>query len=550
MGTRFETFRVMQQAVGVLSDRERTLVTAAVALAARLDVTATCDAVLDAAEQMFQATSTWILLHDRATNSLRTARFRGPFGSTYADVSVPCDRGIVGLAFTRREAVFVPDVAAETRWFDPERVRQSGLRSVYTIPLLHDRERIGVLGLDAPQFTSDTPPTAADAATLGAIGALAAIGIKNARPFEEAEEDRQRLRRLAGARRQLRSELGHLRQEVREVGDFKGIIGTSAALQQVVSQVQVVAPADSTVLLIGETGTGKELVARAIHEQSRRCTAAFVAVNCAALPESLVESELFGHEKGAFTSAIARKLGKFELADRGTLFLDEIGDLPADAQAKLLRVLQEREVNRVGGLRPVPINVRVIAATNQDLEMLMQRGRFRRDLFYRLSVFPILLPPLRDRREDVPTLVRHFVERFAQRQHTPAPRVSQAAMDKLVAYAWPGNIRELQNVVERGVILAAGDVIRAEFLPLRPVASRLAALTRHADGDGASAPEPAAVMPFSEAERLAIVRALDLTAWRISGSGGAAELLGLKPTTLHAKMKKLGVHRPTIHASA
>jgi formate hydrogenlyase transcriptional activator len=366
---------------------------------------------------------------------------------------VPCDRGIVGLAFSRRETVFVGDVAAETRWFDPDRVRRSGLTSVFTVPLLHDNERIGVVGLDAPQFTCDTPPTPADAAALTGIGALAAIGIKNARLFAEAEEDRQRLRRLTFDRRQLRSQLGHLRQEVREAGAFSGVVGDSAALRQVLSHVQIVAPADSTVLLIGETGTGKELIARAIHEKSRRCRSPFIAVNCAALPESLVESELFGHEKGAFTGAIARKAGKFELADRGTLFLDEIGDLPVEAQAKLLRVLQEHEVSRVGGVRPTAINVRVVAATNQDLEALMQCDRFRRDLFYRLSVFPIVLPPLRERRDDIPTPVRHFIEHFAQRLHTPVPRVAEAAMKKLVAYEWPGNIRELQNVVERGVIL-------------------------------------------------------------------------------------------------
>jgi formate hydrogenlyase transcriptional activator len=410
--------------------------------------------------------------------------------------------------------------------------------------------------LDAPHFTCDTPPTPADAATLTAIGALATIGIKNARLFAEGEEDRLRLRRLVVDRRQLRSELGHLRPEVREVGAISGVIGDSAALRHFLSQVQFVAPADSTVLLVGETGTGKELMARAIHDQSRRCKSAFVAVNCAALPDSLIESDLFGHEKGAFTGAITRELGKFELADRGTLFLDEIGDLPAEAQAKLLRVLQEREVNRVGGQRPIPINVRVVAATNQDLEGLMQRDRFRRDLFYRLSVFPIVLPALRERREDIPILVRHFVERFAQRQHTPVPRVSEAAMNKLAVYEWPGNVRELQNVVERAVILARGEVIRAEFLPLRPAAGGLPSVRSPmipaavpADGNGGWRKGPATVLPFSEAERQAILRALDLTAWRISGGGGAAELLGLKPTTLHAKMKKLGIYRPRAHAA-
>jgi transcriptional regulator with GAF, ATPase, and Fis domain len=261
----------------------------------------------------------------------------------------------------------------------------------------------------------------------------------------------------------------------------------------------------------------------------------------------LVESELFGHEKGAFTGALARKPGKFELADRGTLFLDEIGDLPPEAQAKLLRVLQEREVQRVGGTRPVPVNVRLIAATNQDLEQCIRTARFRQDLFYRLSVFPLRLPPLRERPEDIPPLVSHFVKRFAERQHKAAPQVSREAMDLLTGYDWPGNVRELQNIIERAVILARGGVIGRELIPVRAGIHRAIP----SEPEAIARPEPPAgvsstgvVVAFSEAERRAILRALDLTGWRISGRGGAAEALGLKPTTLHAKMKKLGIHRP------
>jgi transcriptional regulator with GAF, ATPase, and Fis domain len=383
------------------------------------------------------------------------------------------------------------------------------------------------------------------------IAALAAIGLKNARLFRDAEDDRERLRRLlTDRRRQLRSEVGQLRQEIQRARAYSGVVGDSPALQQVLSQVDVVAPADTTVLLVGETGTGKELIARAIHDRSRRSRASFVPVNCAALPEPLVESELFGHEKGAFTGAIARKLGKFELADRGTLFLDEIGDLPAEAQAKLLRTLQEREVLRVGGVRPVPVNVRVIAATNQDLETSMHGGRFRPDLFYRLSVFPIELPPLRERRDDVPALVQHFVRHFAEQLHTPVPRVSNGALDRLIAYDWPGNIRELQNVIERAVILARGDVIRAELVPLRPPQLCGAVGPIRTDTARPARSDTPTIVPFSEAERRAILRALNLSAWRISGRRGAAELLGLKPTTLHAKMKKLGIRRPSVHLSA
>jgi formate hydrogenlyase transcriptional activator len=419
------------------------------------------------------------------------------------------------------------------------------------VPLVHDATRMGVVGLDSPRFNADAPPGTRDLALLRAIAALAAIGIKNAKLFQAIDEDRVRLRRLLQDRRQLRSEIGHLREEVRSAHAFSKVVGESSAIDEVLSQVDTVAPADSTVLLVGETGTGKELIARAIHERSRRASSAFVAVNCAALPEALVESELFGHEKGAFTGAFARKPGKFELADRGTLFLDEIGDLPPEAQAKLLRVLQEREVQRVGGTRPIPVNVRLIAATNQDLEECIRTGRFRQDLYYRLSVFPLRLPPLRERPEDIPTLVLHFVKAFAERQHKAAPHVSREAMELLTAYDWPGNVRELQNIIERAVILARGGVIGEELIPVRP--------GTHPTGPTAEPmrvvqhePRPAAagstVVPFSEAERRAILRALDLTGWRISGHGGAAEVLGLKPTTLHAKMKKLGIHRPSVHA--
>jgi formate hydrogenlyase transcriptional activator len=536
-----------------LTPAEEALVSSALSLAERLDVQKTCDAILDAVERVFGARSSWILLHDPTSDRLVTTRFRGPGADTYAGIAIPCDQGIVGLAFTRGEMVFVPDVHHDKRWFNPDLVHRSGLRSVFTVPLVHHDTRMGVVGLDSPRFSAETPPSTTDLALLRAIAALAAIGIKNARLFQSVDEDRVRLRRLLQDRRQLRSEVGHLREEVRSAHAFSKVVGESAAMLEVLTQVGVVAPADSTVLLVGETGTGKELIARAIHEQSRRASWPFVAVNCAALPEALVESELFGHERGAFTGALARKPGKFELADRGTLFLDEIGDLPPEAQAKLLRVLQEREVQRVGGTRPVPVNVRLIAATNQDLEACMSAGRFRRDLYYRLSVFPVRLPPLRERPQDIPPLVSHFVRRYAERQHKAAPQISREAMELLTAYDWPGNVRELQNIIERAVILARAGVIGAELVAVR---SGIHPATPPADAEPAvvARPEPhrhdpaIPVVPFSEAERHAILRALDLTGWRISGRGGAADVLGLKPTTLHAKMKKLGIRRPSAHA--
>jgi transcriptional regulator with GAF, ATPase, and Fis domain len=528
-----------------LSGAEQALIETAISLTARLDVQQTCTAVLDAAERIYQARSSWVLIHDPATDELVAEAFRGPDAAAYAEAHIGLDRAtVVGKAFRDREPIFVPDVQLEDRWFDPARVRRSSLRTVFTVPLVFEGTALGVLGIDSPQFSPESPPGPADTARLTAIAAQAAVGIRNARLFEAVDQDRRRLRRLLQERRQLRHEVGYLREEVRHAHASTVAIGETSAFRHVLSQVNLVAPADSTVLLIGETGTGKELIARIIHDESRRCAQPFVAVNCAALPESLVESELFGYEKGAFTGAFARTAGKFELADRGTMLLDEISDLPAPAQAKLLRVLQEREVQRVGGTKSIPVNVRLIAATNQDLEACMRSGIFRPDLFYRLSVFPIHLPPLRERRDDIPPLIMHFLQRFADRQHKPPPALAPGVMEMLVDYDWPGNIRELQNVVERAVILSRDSLITPDVIAIRHT-------VEHRPVASATEPPPPSqsakptIVPFTEAERRAIIRALELTGWRISGRGGAADILGLKPTTLHAKMKKLGIQRPS-----
>lgn len=527
-----------------LNSSEVALIEAALALTAGLDARQTCKAILDAAERIFLARSCWVLTHDPKTDELVTVEFRGPGADAYAGARVPRDRGIiVSLVFNRHETVFVPDVQQEDRWYDAQRVKSSGVQSIFTIPLVFEEVALGVMGLDSPLFSADAPPTSADISRLKAIGAMAAAGLRNAQTLEAVQQDRQRLRELVQQRRQLRDQVGLLREQVREAHSPGIIAGQSNAYRDVLSQIALVAPADSTVLLIGETGTGKEVMARALHDQSRRARAPFVAVNCAALPESLVESELFGYEKGAFTGASTRKIGKFEMADRGTLFLDEIGDLPPAAQAKLLRVLQEREVQRVGGAKPVPVNVRLVAATNQDLEACMHEGRFRNDLYYRLSVFPIRLPPLRERCEDIPPLVEYFVQRFARQQHKMVPRLGPGVVQRLLAYHWPGNVRELQNVVERAVILTEGSVLDASLFPLPQEAQPQKA---DAEQQPVDLVKPISnLIRFTDAERNAIVRALELSGWRISGRAGAAEILGLKPTTLHAKMKKLGIHRPS-----
>jgi Nif-specific regulatory protein len=534
-----------------LSAAEQALVDATLALSERLDVSQTCEAMLGVIEHVYEARATFVLLHDAATNELVTVAYRGP-GADSFDGRIACNRGVVGLVFNRRETVFVSDAHAEARWFDVDRVQRSELRSVTIVPLVIKSQIIGVVGLDSPRFTADRPPAPADVARLQAIAAIAAAEIRNARQHEAMEADRVRLERLLRQRRELRSEVSDLRKQVREARAMDAIVGHSPVFRQVLSQVALVAPADSTVLLAGETGTGKELIAHALHDQSRRSARPFIAVNCAALPETLVESELFGYEKGAFTGALTRKPGKFELAHLGTLFLDEIGDLPAPAQAKLLRVLQEREVQRVGGTKPESVNVRLIAATNQDLAIGVQSGRFRTDLFYRLNVFPIRVPPLRERREDVALLAQHFVRRFAERQHKPAPALTADALERLNRYSWPGNIRELQNVIERAVILCRDSIIDADLVSLPSVVAPAPSAQPRKQHDTAPA-EPGMerrrtnIIRFDDAERHAIVRALELAGWRISGPGGAAEILGLKPTTLHAKMKRLGIRRPSAH---
>jgi formate hydrogenlyase transcriptional activator len=308
---------------------------------------------------------------------------------------------------------------------------------------------------------------------------------------------------------------------------FEQLIGNSPALEYVLGHVERVAPTDSTVLLQGETGTGKELIARAIHNISSRCGRPYIKLNCAAIPFDLLESELFGHEKGAFTGAIAQKVGRFEMADRGTLFLDEVGDIPLGLQSKLLRVLQEQEFERLGSTRTHQVDVRLVAATNRDLAEMVKRGEFRSDLYYRLNVFPITLPPLRARREDIPDLVQHFVELYGRRMGKQIERVPAETMSAFTSYEWPGNIRELQNFVERSVILSDGTVLCPPLAELKHSVS--------AESQG--------VTTLQDAERDHILKILQQTRWVVSGPRGAAARLGMKRSTLYFRMQKLGISR-------
>jgi formate hydrogenlyase transcriptional activator len=317
---------------------------------------------------------------------------------------------------------------------------------------------------------------------------------------------------------------------------FERIIGNSSGLESVLDQVEQVAPTDSTVLVEGETGTGKELIAHAIHNASQRCGRAFIKLNCAAIPLDLLESELFGHEKGAFTGAIAQKIGRFEMADKGTLFLDEVGDIPPALQPKLLRVLQEQQFERLGSGRTHQVDVRLVAATNRDLAKMVARGQFRSDLYYRLNVFPVLLPALRERREDIPALVMHFVKLFSRRMGKQVDRIPPETMAAFQWYSWPGNIRELQNLVERSVILSRDGVLPN---PLHKKQTGIMIPSLHRTR-GLESP-----ITLEESDRTLIVETLEQAGWIVGGTRGAAAKLGLKRTTLLAKMRRLGIARPT-----
>ncbi|HEY1946926.1 MAG TPA: sigma 54-interacting transcriptional regulator [Bryobacteraceae bacterium] len=393
-----------------------------------------------------------------------------------------------------------------------------GLKSGCELPLIG---RKGVVGVLSALSRSERAFTEEDFTFLEQVARQVAIAVENALDYERATEEKNR-----ETERRL-----YLEEEIR--AEFGEIVGSSPALKTALSLVSVVAPTDSSVLILGETGTGKELVARAIHNLSNRRQRAFVKLNCAAIPLGLLESELFGHEKGAFTGAIAQKVGRFELANKGTLFLDEVGDIPLELQAKLLRVLQEQEFERLGSNRTHKVDVRIIAATHRDLSSMVKQSTFREDLYYRLKVFPIHVPALRQRSEDIPELVRHFTALFSRRMNKKIEHIPSETMDALVRYGWPGNIRELQNFIERAVILSPHLVLRATV-------AELESFHTHSERD-------AVISGLAEVERDHIVLALEASNWVIGGRNGAAERLGMKRTSLLYRMQRLGIDRRSTH---
>jgi len=395
-----------------------------------------------------------------------------------------------------------------------ENLIAEGLQSLCCIPLVRPKGPLGVFVLGS---TRQNAFQSTDLDVVNQVATQLAVTVENHRAALEIE----------ALKRRLGEEREYLTGDIRSQSAFSEIVGDSPALTHILDQTATVAPSDATVLILGETGTGKELVARAIHRMSRRKEGAFIKVNCAAIPTGLLESELFGHEKGAFTGAINRKVGRMELADGGTLFLDEIGEVPLELQPKLLRVLQDQEFERLGSNRTRKVNVRLVAATNRDLAESMVQHEFRSDLFYRLSVFPILMPPLRDRREDIPLLVRHFVHRFAGRRDLVIETIPKETMQALMAWHWPGNVRELENLMERSLILSEGSVLRVPLSELQPKGEHRLQTD----------------LSLNSAERQHIIRMLRETHGVLSGADGAAQRLGLKRTTLQSMMHRLKITR-------
>ena len=481
-----------------------------------LDVTTLLRSACESLRNYFDNDFAAVWIIDKEQNRLETAAMDFPSGRGFIDdVTVELTAEDIHRMKTRQPELWGQKELQAL----PETVRESfaseGLESMLVTALRMANRPLGVITLGSKRAGHFRHQ---DLDLLGQIATQISLALDNAMAYEK----------LNASRDQIEEERLYLETELRAEYNFENIVGRSPSLIKVLQQIQIVAPTDSTVLLHGETGTGKELIARAIHSLSSRKSRTFVRLNCAAIPSGLVESELFGHEKGAFTGALMQKKGRFEIADQGTLFLDEIGDISLDLQPKLLRALQEQEFERLGSARTIRVDVRLIAATHRDLPTMIRNNQFREDLFYRLNVFPIEIPPLRDRREDIPLLVNFFVSRLSRKMQKNIESIPKDAMEALTNAPWPGNIRELENFIERAVILTQGSDLKVPLKELK----RAPVVSSATSGS-----------TFEEAERQAIVEALHAAAGKISGQGGAAERLGLKRTTLQNKMRKLGISR-------
>jgi len=474
-------------------------------------------AIAEALRKVVSLDRAVLSIHDAAKDVFRRFALEGPpFPGVPHEVNseIPRHDSRSGWVFDHGRPLVKKDLDVERELPADEVLRVGGIRSYVMVPLSVRGKTFATLFVGSCQPDRYSPE---EVVLLESVAKQIALAVENMRAYEE----------IARLRARLEEENRYLQDEIKSDHNFEEIVGQSRAIKEVFKAIEAVAPAGSTVLITGETGTGKELVARALHNLSPRRGKALIKVNCAALPAGLIESELFGHEKGAFTGAIAHKIGRFELAHGGTVFLDEIGDLPLELQPKLLRVLQEGEFERIGASQTTTVDVRVVAATNRDLETAVQEGRFRSDLYYRLNVFPIRLPPLRERTEDIPLLVRYLTPKYGTRLGKRISNVPPATMTVLQAYSWPGNVRELENVIERATILSAGAELNLDWWPMTTGSRGREGGTR----------------TLAEVERGHIRAVLELTGWRVSGERGAAGLLGMKATTLEARMKKLGIKR-------
>ncbi|HEX4786376.1 MAG TPA: sigma 54-interacting transcriptional regulator [Candidatus Sulfotelmatobacter sp.] len=473
--------------------------------------------------RLMQCDAVGVTLPDPETGELKlfALDFPGAKGFLREEMTRPSG-SLANKAFSTGEPMtFI--IGQDVRTVEADFGRE-GLQSACWLPLISRTRVLGVLGLSRLQAI---PFSEENVHFLTQVATQVAIAVENALSY----------RQISQLSDKLSQEKLYLEDEIRSEANFEEIVGKSQALHRVLKLVETVAPTDSTVLIFGETGTGKELIARAIHDLSSRSSNTFVRLNCAALPAGLLESELFGHEKGAFTGAIAQRIGRLELANHGTIFLDEIGEIPLELQPKLLRVLQERDFERLGGTRTIRTDVRLIAATNRDLAAMVQEQKFRADLFFRLNVFPVELPPLRERPEDIPLLVRHFAEEFSRCMGRKVEAISSQTMNALREYQWPGNIRELQNIIERSVILSSGPSLNVPMAELHPVA--MPASANEAPAKSTRRTPVRSIL--AEVDRNQIIGALEEAGGRIGGPIGAAARLGLKRTTFITRMKKLGI---------
>jgi formate hydrogenlyase transcriptional activator len=513
----FERVQAYQRQLALERDRLRVLLEVNNAMVSKRDLRALFSAISASLRRVIHHEYTSLALFEESTNRMRVLALDFPQGKglIHEEMLVPLDGSISGRAFRSRQPLVLNHAAIGEFDSPTSRLLQAeGVRSAVCMPLItHDR----VLGTLSLASLHDAAFQQGDVDLLVQVAGQVAIAVENALAFQE----------IAELKNQLAQEKLYLEDEIRSEKNFDEIVGESPMLRAVLKQVETVAPTDSTVLIQGETGTGKELIARAIHNLSPRRERTFVKVNCAAIPIGLLESELFGHERGAFTGAIAQKIGRFELAHCGTLFLDEVGDIPLELQPKLLRVLQEQEFERLGSTRTIRVDVRVVASTNRDLAEMVAERTFRSDLYYRLRVFPLVLPPLRERQDDIPALVRYFAQKYARRMNRTVETIPSDTLDSLVRYSWPGNIRELENLIERAVIVSPGPVLRVPLSELKLPAESVA-------GD---------FLTLEAAEREHILKALEATKGILAGPHGAAAKLAMKRTTLQSRMRKLGINR-------